>query len=454
MILTPFFELKFMLKDKTLKSLQSEKFVSVPSLTSLMKISLGLIFFTILSTALVYAEVFSTDGVSRDDDLKFRILENAFLYDSSKYFENTMISSNPGTTVVIINDDTVSHSFVSGVSNGNADGKINFNNFLLCEFDPNNSQTVSNQDDNNSCDFNKDNRIITEKISPGDSIFISIEDIGTYRLIDPDYPWMEITVYSFPNPETESTVSTPTISTSTPTQSSSVNKLTQNISVYVNGISFNIPYDSSGMTVTDIESDSESMSLIFSVDVTDHTGKLNVKFDRSFFDSVYDGVDDYFFILADGDETISQETQTSSQSRTLSISIPSGTEELEVIGSVFNSSKVVETPVVETPVVETPVVETPVVETPVVETPSESSSNNQCGAGTLLLGNECVLDERCGPGTILENNVCVLDSGTSTSNSSPSTTKETIISFSIAFGIAGVIGIILALIAKAHKKKN
>jgi hypothetical protein len=29
-----------------------------------------------------------------------------------------------------------------------------------------------------------------------------------------------------------------------------------------------------------------------------------------------------------------------------------------------------------------------------------------------------------------------------------------IISFSVAFGIAGVIGIILALIAKAHKKKE
>ena len=63
------------------------------------------------------------------------------------------------------------------------------------------------------------------------------------------------------------------------------------------------------MTITGIDSDTESMSLIFFVDVTDPTGKLNVEFDRTFFDSIYAGVDDSFFILADGDETISREIQ-------------------------------------------------------------------------------------------------------------------------------------------------
>ena len=44
------------------------------------------------------------------------------------------------------------------------------------------------------------------------------------------------------------------------------------------------------MTITKIESDTESMSLIFSVDVTDLTGTLDVILDRTFFDSIYDGV--------------------------------------------------------------------------------------------------------------------------------------------------------------------
>jgi len=173
------------------------------------------------------------------------------------------------------------------------------------------------------------------------------------------------------------------------------------------------------------------MSLIFSVNVVDSTGKLDVKFDRSFFDSIYAGVDYSFFILADGDETIFTETQTTSQSRTLNIAVPSGTEELEVIGSTFHSSKVIETPVIETPVIETPVIETPVIETPVIETPVietpvietpvietpvietpelTNSSTNQCGPGTVLEGDACVIDPRCGPGTVLEGDACVVDS--------------------------------------------
>ena len=188
-----------------------------------------------------------------------------------------------------------------------------------------------------------------------------------------------------------------------------------------------------GMTVTAIESDTESMSLIFFVDVTDLNGIINVEFKRTFFDSVYDGIDDHFWALSDGEESVLEEIQTNSQSRSLTIGVPLGTDELEIIGSVFNNF-----------------VEEAVVEEAVVET----ISNNECGPGTILENDVCVLDQRCGPGTILENDVCVLDSVPSTNNQSSSTNKEMIISFSIAFAIAGIVGIILALIAKAHKKKN
>ena len=107
------------------------------------------------------------------------------------------------------------------------------------------------------------------------------------------------------------------------------------------------------------------MSLIFSVDVTDLNGKLDVTLDRSFFDSVYDNIDYDFFILADGDESIFEETETKNQSRTLSITVPSGTEELEIIGSVFNSS--VEEIIVEDVIVEDMIVEDMIVEDMIVE---------------------------------------------------------------------------------------
>ena len=208
----------------------------------------------------------------------------------------------------------------------------------------------------------------------------------------------------------------------------------ETISVDVDGTSFDIPYTTTGMTVTGIESDTESMSLIFSVDVTDSTGTLNVELERSFFDSIYDDIDDLFFILADGDEAISEEIQTTLQSRSLTIKVPSGTEDLEIIGSAFNNS-----------------VEEPIVEEPIVE----NIPNNECGPGTILENNICVLDNRCGPGTILEDGACVLDSvSTHSTSQSPGMTKELIIGTTSAFVIAGIIGIILALISRANRNKN
>jgi hypothetical protein len=206
----------------------------------------------------------------------------------------------------------------------------------------------------------------------------------------------------------------------------------ETISVDADGTSFDVQYTAVGMTVTGIESDTESMSLIFSVDVTDSTGILNVELERLFFDSIYDDIDDLFFILADGDEAISEEIQTTSQSRSLTIKVPSGTEDLEIIGSAFNNS-----------------VEEPIVEEPIVE----NISNNECGPGTILEDDICILDQRCGPGTILEDGACVLDSTPVTSSSSGNS-KELIMSITVAFVIAGIIGIILALISRANRNKN
>jgi hypothetical protein len=422
-----------------------------------MKISLGLILFTMISTVLVYAET--------SDDAVVTILKNGHLENNFQYLDNTLFSSSPGSTITVTNNDVVSHMLVSGSNNSNHQSTINYDAFLVCEFDPNNIKTYDNQDDATSCDFNKDNRIITDLIPPGESVSFTLTELGTYRIIDPDYPWIEFVIYSFPNSNSSNNINSGfPVDEETSEQISSSESQTvttpslETLSVTVDGMPFDVNYSSTGLTVYEIESDTDSMSLIFYVNVNDSTGKLNVTFDRNFFDSVYDGVDDQFFILSDGDETIFREIQNTPESRTLSIDVSLGTEELEIIGSEFGFSKVIETPVIETPVIETPVIETPVIETPVIET----TPTNECGPGTVLENNVCVLDQRCGPGTVLENNVCVLDSSESNSSESGSTTssipsssnKEMIASFAIAFGIAGVVGIILALIAKGHKKKD
>ncbi len=231
------------------------------------------------------------------------------------------------------------------------------------------------------------------------------------------------------------------------------------ISVDIEGNSFDVDYTTTGMSVTGIEADLDFVSLILTVDVTDSPGILAITFERSFFDSILGGGDDDVIILADGDEPNFTETDTTTQSRTLSINLPSGTEEVEIIGSIFgDSAPVVETPEEEEP----PVVETPEEEEPpVVETPPvDETPKTQCGPGTVLKDGACVLDERCGPGTVLKDGTCVLES---TSQSTPQSSSvsipkgmgsELVIGTIAAFGVAAAIGIILALISRADTRKH
>ena len=178
-------------------NLKSERLAYFPNVNFLMKISLGLIFFTMLSTVLVYAETITEDSPS------VQIIENAHLKSNFQYLDNALFSFYAGTSVEIINNDIVSHKFVSGVSNTNNAGQINYDTFIICELGEKILPTTSKYNDDNLCDFNKDNRIITDIIPPGESISISLTDIGTYRIIDPDYPWIEFVIYSFPTSESK-----------------------------------------------------------------------------------------------------------------------------------------------------------------------------------------------------------------------------------------------------------
>ncbi len=225
----------------------------------------------------------------------------------------------------------------------------------------------------------------------------------------------------------------------------------ETIPVDVDGTSFNVEYTATGMTVSGIESDTDFISLILTVDVTESSGTLDITLDRSLLDSTFQGLDDDFILLADGDEPVFSEIITS-QSRTLSIELPAGTEEIEIIGSVFgqtvDATPVEDTPVEDTPVEDTPVEDTPVEDTPVEDTPVEDTPKTQCGPGTILKNDACVLDERCGPGTILMDGACVIDP---TSQSSGSTSKGMGTEFATgmiyAIVIAGAILLVVAFIA-------
>ena len=283
----------------------------------------------------------------------------------------------------------------------------------------------------------------------------------------------------------------------------------ETISVNVDGTNYDVDYTATGMSVSGIESDPDFISLIISVDVTDSPGVLDITFDRTFFDSIYDGVDDDFIILADGDEPNFTETNTNTQSRTLSIELPSGTEEIEIIGSVFGRT-IEETPsgheetptekqipaafvdpskdpkvYVERYVTESSYkdwfednysdytfhealdiskseldkliaeVEKENSEPAPVETPEEPTKTTECGPGTILKDGACVLDERCGPGTILMDGVCVAKPQTTSEPTSyKGLGKELGYGVIAAFIVTGAIAIILALMSKAGKSRD
>jgi len=245
-------------------------------------------------------------------------------------------------------------------------------------------------------------------------------------------------------------------------------------SVNIEGNSFDIEYTTTGMNVSGFEADLDFISLILTVDVTDSSGTLDITFNRSFFDSIFNGADDDFIILADGDEPNFMETETTTQSRTLSIELPAGTEEVEIIGSIFGDTSSIPTgdsdadakaaadkaaadkAVADKAAADKAAADKAAADKAAADkAAADKATQTQCGPGTILKDGICVLDERCGPGTVLKDGTCVLES---TPKSSETSTKglgkEMIVGVITAIGVAGAIGIILGLISRASKSKD
>jgi plastocyanin len=113
------------------------------------------------------------------------------------YFSQDRITVEPGNSITIVNDDDIAHTIVSGAGLG-TNSRASQGEFILCAEDENNLPEGFSYAQSN-CSFTLDGRINTGEILPGESITVTFEESGFYRLIDPDYPWMNIVVYSFHN---------------------------------------------------------------------------------------------------------------------------------------------------------------------------------------------------------------------------------------------------------------
>jgi len=114
----------------------------------------------------------------------------------ANYFAPDRLTISPGTTITIVNDDTVSHRLVSGTglgSNTRIQGTL-----VICET-PFEDLPEGFSMRKTNCAFTFDGRIDTGEILPGESFTGSYDDYGFYRMIDPNYPWMSVVIYSFPD---------------------------------------------------------------------------------------------------------------------------------------------------------------------------------------------------------------------------------------------------------------
>ena len=220
----------------------------------------------------------------------------------------------------------------------------------------------------------------------------------------------------------------------------------ETMSVDVDGTPFDLEYDATGMTVSGIEADAESFSLFLTVDVTETNGTLDVTIERSFFDSVFEGLDDEFFVLSDGDFANFDETETSSSSRILNIEVPFGTDEIEIIGSVFGDSAIVVPDTSEDDAADAAAAKAAA---------DAAAAKAAADAAAAKAAADAAADNtsatQCGPGTVLKNGACVLDS-TSSSSGGKGMGKESIMGFVIAFLGAGIVAVVFGIIARSQKK--
>ncbi len=219
------------------------------------------------------------------------------------------------------------------------------------------------------------------------------------------------------------------------------------ITVNLEGTPVDVSFDSEGVEILSVETidDAFGASLILEVKVTGSPGILEIILERNFIDAKYQGDDDLFFVLVDGEDLNFQETETTSESRTLRITLPEGTEEVEIIGTEFGEPDMMEEETVEEEEEET-------VEEEEEETVEEEEERTQCGPGTVLKNGVCVLDQKCGPGTILQDGACVVSPSASTGDVSIS--RDFIVGGGVALVISFILMLVLGAVARAGRKKS
>ena len=210
------------------------------------------------------------------------------------------------------------------------------------------------------------------------------------------------------------------------------------VSTDIDSVSYDIEYTGNNVVLKSATADLDFISLIFETEVTGSEGDVSITLQRDFFDAKIGYSDDDFFILSDGDEIEFEEVKDDT-SRTLSFSLSSGTEEIEIIGTILaNNSFLIE---------QEQQAENSAAQ---AQADADAAAQAQADADAKNAEEEKLekLMNSCGDGTVFENGECVL----SNMEKNAKNVNHGSLIYSVVIGL--MIGITITLILWGIGKKS
>ena len=210
------------------------------------------------------------------------------------------------------------------------------------------------------------------------------------------------------------------------------------VSTDIDSVSYDIEYTGNNVVLKSAIADLDFISLIFETEVTGSEGDVSITLQRDFFDAKIGYSDDDFFILSDGDEIEFEEVKDDT-SRTLYFSLSTGTEEIEIIGTILaNNSFLIE---------QEQQAENSAAQ---AQADADAAAQAQADADAKNAEEEKLekLMNSCGDGTVFENGECVLSNMEKNANN----VNYGHLIYSVVIGL--MIGITITLILWGIGKKS
>jgi len=216
---------------------------------------------------------------------------------NDKFFVPAEVTVNVGDTVVWTNSDSATHTVTSGIVDDPATWGELF-----------------------------DSGLGAGKGIPGSKFMHTFDEVGEYPYLCQLHPWMEGKVIVVEGMEDEM---------EDEMEDGKMDGMKEEkVKVTYEDSSFDVSASLSNGSVKFIDIDPDFTSIILTVETSaTEDGELMITLPRALIDSKVGAMDDDFIILVEGDEADYMEHHTTDTERVLTIVVPAGTEEIEIVGT-------------------------------------------------------------------------------------------------------------------------